>query len=118
MQRAARREGLQLANAHDRDEPLRLRVAGALAAQRVSHAPGVRRADARDLARWMAMRLSLWPDADDTADALLAQLEEDDQLVLLAFDADGQAIGFAEATLRHDYVNGTESSPVGFLEGL
>ena len=76
---------------------------------------GVRRADTRDLASWMAMRLSLWPDADETVDALLAQLEENDQLVLLAFDADGQAIGFAEATLRHDYVNGTESSPVGFL---
>lgn len=79
---------------------------------------GVRRADTADLASWMAMRLTLWPDADDTVDALLAQLEEDDQLVLLAFDADGQAIGFAEATLRHDYVNGTESSPVGFIEGL
>ncbi|UTA55501.1 GNAT family N-acetyltransferase [Lysobacter soli] len=78
----------------------------------------VRRAHTADLASWMAIRLRLWPDADDTVDALLAQLEEDDQLVLLAFDADGQAIGFAEATLRHDYVNGTESSPVGFLEGL
>lgn len=78
----------------------------------------VRRADARDLASWMAMRLTLWPDADDTVDALLAQMDEDDQLVLLAFDAHGQPIGFAEATLRHDYVNGTESSPVGFLEGL
>ena len=79
---------------------------------------GVRRADTADLASWMAMRLTLWPDADDTVDALLAQLEEDHQVVLLAFDADGRAIGFAEATLRHDYVNGTESSPVGFLEGL
>lgn len=28
------------------------------------------------------------------------------------------AIGLAEVSLRSDYVNGTESSPVAFLEGL
>jgi aminoglycoside 6'-N-acetyltransferase I len=35
----------------------------------------------------------------------------------LAVDAEQRPIGFAEATLRHDYVNGTETSPVGFFEG-
>jgi aminoglycoside 6'-N-acetyltransferase I len=30
---------------------------------------------------------------------------------------DGPA-GFAEASIRHDYVNGTHTSPVGFLEGI
>lgn len=35
----------------------------------------------------------------------------------LAFD--GQTVtGFAEASLRHDYVNGCETSPVAFLEGI
>ncbi|MEC5398721.1 aminoglycoside 6'-N-acetyltransferase [Uliginosibacterium sp. H1] len=28
------------------------------------------------------------------------------------------ALGLVEAALRHDYVNGTDSSPVVFLEGL
>jgi len=28
------------------------------------------------------------------------------------------AIGFAQCGLRHDYVEGTESSPVGYLEGI
>ena len=27
-------------------------------------------------------------------------------------------IGFAQCQLRHDYVEGTESSPVGYLEGI
>jgi len=36
----------------------------------------------------------------------------------LARAPDGAAIGFAEATLRRDYVNGCATSPVGFLEGL
>ncbi|MBE5809577.1 MAG: GNAT family N-acetyltransferase [Clostridiales bacterium] len=35
----------------------------------------------------------------------------------LAFDGE-QAIGFAQCQLRHDYVEGCETSPVGFLEGI
>ena len=30
----------------------------------------------------------------------------------------GQVIGFAQCQLRHDYVEGTETSPVGYLEGV
>lgn len=29
-----------------------------------------------------------------------------------------KAIGFAQCQLRHDYVEGTSSSPVGYLEGI
>ena len=36
----------------------------------------------------------------------------------VAYSASGQAVGLAEAALRTDHVNGTESSPVPFLEGL
>ena len=35
----------------------------------------------------------------------------------LAVDGDA-AIGFAQCQLRHDYVEGCETSPVGFLEGI
>jgi aminoglycoside 6'-N-acetyltransferase I len=38
--------------------------------------------------------------------------------VRLAAAPDGSAIGFVEASLRIDYVNGTSTSPVAFLEGL
>ena len=31
---------------------------------------------------------------------------------------DGVAVGFAQCNLRHDYVEGTGSSPVGYLEGI
>lgn len=34
------------------------------------------------------------------------------------YESSGAAIGFVEASLRHDYVNGTDSSPVAFLEGI
>lgn len=36
----------------------------------------------------------------------------------MAIDAADHAVGFAEATLRHDYVNGCDTSPVLFLEGI
>lgn len=32
--------------------------------------------------------------------------------------ADGVAVGFAHCQLRKDYVEGTETSPVGYLEGI
>jgi aminoglycoside 6'-N-acetyltransferase I len=38
--------------------------------------------------------------------------------VMLAFGNDGSAIGFVEVSKRNDYVNGTATSPVGFLEGV
>lgn len=31
---------------------------------------------------------------------------------------DGDPVGFAQCSLRSDYVEGTESSPVGYLEGI
>ncbi|MGN0432409.1 MAG: aminoglycoside 6'-N-acetyltransferase [Lachnospiraceae bacterium] len=31
---------------------------------------------------------------------------------------DGCAMGFAQCGLRHDYVEGTDTSPVGYLEGI
>ena len=36
----------------------------------------------------------------------------------VAYAENGEALGFAEAAIRTDYVNGAQSSPVGFLEGL
>lgn len=32
--------------------------------------------------------------------------------------ADNAPVGFAQCQLRHDYVEGTRSSPVGYLEGI
>jgi aminoglycoside 6'-N-acetyltransferase I len=70
---------------------------------------------------WLEMRQALWP--QDSADAhrremaaYLAQPERYGQFV--ARTAAGVPAGFAEAAIRHDYVNGTGSSPVGFLEGI
>jgi aminoglycoside 6'-N-acetyltransferase I len=43
-----------------------------------------------------------------------------DRSAFLCFikSVDDKPIGFAQCQLRHDYVEGTESSPVGYLEGV
>jgi aminoglycoside 6'-N-acetyltransferase I len=76
----------------------------------------VRRAQASDLPAWAALRQALWPDADQALEEATDMLEQGDACALVAVDAQGALLGFAEAALRHDYVNGTEGSPVGFLE--
>lgn len=69
---------------------------------------------------WLRLRLSLWPEpsAQSHRDDIRDILGRSDCAAFLARDDDGHAIGLAEAALRHDYVNGCESSPVGFLEGI
>ena len=80
----------------------------------------IRRAREADLAAWAGLRAHLWPDQTlaehrrEAADLLAAA----DKPVFIAVSATGEIAGFAEATLRRDYVNGCETSPVAFLEGI
>lgn len=70
---------------------------------------------------WANLRAALWPvaDAADHRDDLLESLSEPGSLIgFLGRNAAGEAVGFAEAALRNDYVNGCDTSPVAFLEGL
>lgn len=75
-----------------------------------------KRADAAECAR---LALLLWPENDP--DTLRAELEplltRPDAAVFLCEQA-GQAVGYAQCQLRHDYVEGCETSPVGYLEGV
>ena len=66
---------------------------------------------------WAALRHALWPDADDGHIARMLG-EPERFAAFIARETNGGAIGFAEASLRHDYVNGCDTSPVGFLEGI
>lgn len=77
---------------------------------------------AADAEAWVAMREALWPSGGDHGtheeDVALLLAEPGDTVNLIARDDGGAHAGFAEAGLRHDYVNGTDSSPVAFLEGI
>lgn len=65
------------------------------------------------------LALQLWPGNDliDFIHNMEEAITNVDSTIFLAFD-DEKPIGFAQCQLRFDYVEGTHSSPVGYLEGL
>jgi aminoglycoside 6'-N-acetyltransferase I len=70
---------------------------------------------------WLDFRLALWPDAsaDDHRGYMAISLAQPERfLQLMMYDQNYLPIGFIEGSIRGDYVNGTESSPVGFVEGV
>ena len=69
---------------------------------------------------WLPLRTALWPDSAADSDREIQTIlsKPERYLVLVFTDENDNALGFAEASIRTDYVNGTHSSPVAFLEGL
>jgi aminoglycoside 6'-N-acetyltransferase I len=70
---------------------------------------------------WLDLRQALWPDAAATEHLAEMQSFVDQPArfaQLVAYGPNGEPAGFIEAALRADYVNGTDSSPVAFLECL
>ena len=87
----------------------------------------IRKSTIEDALSIALLAIKLWP--DNTLETLAEEFQEmlmDDQCaVFLLYTEDnggqrsnGKPIGFAQCQLRHDYVEGTESSPVGYLEGI
>jgi aminoglycoside 6'-N-acetyltransferase I len=70
---------------------------------------------------WCRLRLKLWPEgseADYRQEIGEMLLSPDRFAAFVALAPDGGVVGFAEASLRSDYVNGCDTSPVAFLEGI
>ena len=69
---------------------------------------------------WLELRRALWPhaSADEHRAEMARFLDERQRHAQFVARAGAEAVGLAEASLRSDYVNGTSSSPVAFLEGL
>lgn len=79
----------------------------------------IRKANARDGKAVAELALLLWPGHDmEELTSEFAELPgKEDAVVFLKYEGD-TPIGFAYCQLRHDYVEGTDSSPVGYLEGI
>ncbi|MBF0679495.1 MAG: GNAT family N-acetyltransferase [Devosia sp.] len=74
-----------------------------------------------DRADWLELRMALWADTsreEHKAEISEALARSGKGLNIIARGPDGAALGFAEASLRQDFVNGTDTSPVAFLEGI
>lgn len=65
------------------------------------------------------LALLLWP--DHTLEEFTLEMSDfitqPKAIIFLAYH-DNEAVGFAQCQLRKDYVEGTSTSPVGYLEGL
>ncbi len=81
----------------------------------------IERCSSLDQPGWLPMRMALWPDAtaDEHRGYMAISLAQPERfLQLMMYDEKRQPIGFIEGSIRSDYVNGTETSPVGFVEGV
>lgn len=75
----------------------------------------IKKAEQRDIPVIAALMAELWPHHSKTEmeTELSEMILNGETAFFLAGDA-----GFAQCQLRHDYVEGTQSSPVGYLEGI
>ncbi|MHC4470848.1 MAG: aminoglycoside 6'-N-acetyltransferase [Planctomycetota bacterium] len=86
----------------------------------------IREATIDDRDRWLEMRFSLWPDADDPPSTLDRELQEIldggehswglKQTCFVAEAADGRLVAFLEVNLRR-FADGCDTRPVGYIEG-
>ena len=79
----------------------------------------IRRASIQDASTVAALACQLWPEnpLEEMEEEFASLLSQTDAAIFLA-EGEGEAIGFAQCQLRRDYVEGTGSSPVGYLEGI
>ena len=76
-------------------------------------------ADIKDAKTVAGLAINMW--SSHTIDELTADLGQviaDKNAVVFLCCIKENAIGFAQCQLRFDYVEGTDSSPVGYLEGI
>jgi len=72
-------------------------------------------ADSRVLAE-LACRM--WEADPGELESEFADMTASDQAACFVAEVNSTPVGFAQCQLRHDYVEGCETSPVGFLEGI
>ena len=79
----------------------------------------IQKAEAKDAPAIAELACRLWPDntVEEMRSEMGAILTKPDAAFFIAFEAD-VPVGFAQCQLRYDYVEGTDSSPVGYLEGI
>lgn len=77
------------------------------------------RAGLNEMDQIVRLALLLWPShtREDLAQEMAAILADEQSRIFIKY-LDNEAIGFAQCQLRHDYVEGSKSSPVAFLEGI
>jgi len=68
---------------------------------------------------WLHMGLDLWPDntADELKECFLDLLRNEKEIAFL-YRVGNAYVGFINISIRSDYVEGSSSSTVGYIEGI
>lgn len=79
----------------------------------------VKKAEKCDLKSAVNLAFGLWKTSSvkELTEEFIDAFTDSESEIFLKYE-DGIPVGFAQCSLRHDYVEGTESSPVGYLEGI
>lgn len=79
----------------------------------------IKKAEMTNLSELAHLAIQMWRDSTvlDLEKEFEQVINSDNAVVFIKF-IDKNPIGFAQCQLRTDYVEGTESSPVGYLEGI
>ncbi len=79
----------------------------------------IKRAEIEEADALAALARQLWPEhgPDELSEEFRELITSDDAACFLKY-VDYRPVAFAHCQLRHDYVEGTAGSPVGYLEGI
>lgn len=79
----------------------------------------LRKAGIDDIKTVAELSILMWEEhtVEDLVEEFSELLKSDEAQIFLKMDGN-EPVGFAQCQLRHDYVEGTETSPVGYLEGI
>lgn len=79
----------------------------------------IKRARIEDAEVLADLAIQMWTDRVlEDLTVSFRRLAMNDDAVCFIKSVDDRPIAFAQCQLRHDYVEGTEDSPVGYLEGI
>ena len=79
----------------------------------------IRKATPNDTRILAELAIQMWSNhAVSELEADFAEIVNSNEAVCFIKYVDDVPVGFARCQLRHDYVEGTHSSPVGYLEGI
>ena len=79
----------------------------------------IRKATKDDALTLAKLAIQMWDEnvLEELAEEFAELVSSEEAACFLKY-VENEAVGFVQCQLRHDYVEGTETSPVGYLEGI
>ncbi len=77
-------------------------------------------ANGSNVAQWADLDVKMFPELSraEAERECMNALESGKQTAFLCYDDDGRAVGVVNASIRTDYVEGTDGPPVDYLEAI